>query len=309
MRTTSTRSIRSRAPMAPSPACASTSIATRRAAMRCRCSSAALVGLTAQGVRATATAQAAIANASDCLKPWAIPDRWIDNHDEDGVIDTDWTMDDRFETHYDKGPNKGQPAAHPRSVREARVHAAARRHADDAEVRESERFAADCARQLLPGGAADVGRREPRRQRLRGEHRAVQRRSGQRSTARSPASRERRSARPRMAWKTSSRRTRTRRGTMRRIRCRTAARRPQARAPPSARASSRFRSSIPDGSTKASRPGGCSCASSTSSASSSSSMQGQDVSGVFMRIPGVVTGAGANVNPNAAFMQVPLLVR
>ena len=40
------------------------------------------------------------------------------------------------------------------------------------------------------------------------------------------------------------------------------------------------------------------------------SMQGQDVSGVFMRIPGVlVAGAGANVNPNAAFMQVPLLVR
>jgi hypothetical protein len=39
-------------------------------------------------------------------------------------------------------------------------------------------------------------------------------------------------------------------------------------------------------------------------------MQGQDVSGVFMRIPGVlVAGAGANVNPNAAFMQVPLLVR
>jgi hypothetical protein len=71
------------------------------------------VGLTEQGVRATATAQAAVANASDCLKPWAIPDRWIDNHDETGVIDSEWTMDDRFETTVQSGKNKGQPLANP----------------------------------------------------------------------------------------------------------------------------------------------------------------------------------------------------
>jgi hypothetical protein len=31
-----------------------------------------------------------------CLKPWAIPDKWIDHHDDpnDGV----WTADDTFET-------------------------------------------------------------------------------------------------------------------------------------------------------------------------------------------------------------------
>ena len=71
------------------------------------------VGLTAQGVRATAMAQAAVANASDCLRPWAIPDRWIDNHDETGVIDSEWTMDDRFETTVQSGRNRGQPLANP----------------------------------------------------------------------------------------------------------------------------------------------------------------------------------------------------
>ena len=35
-----------------------------------------LVGVTAQGVRATATAQIVTGNTTDCLKPWAILDRW-----------------------------------------------------------------------------------------------------------------------------------------------------------------------------------------------------------------------------------------
>ena len=39
-----------------------------------------LVGVTDQGVRATATAQAAAANASDCLKPWAVADKWDENN-------------------------------------------------------------------------------------------------------------------------------------------------------------------------------------------------------------------------------------
>ncbi len=43
-----------------------------------------LVGLVDQGVRATAIARAAFGNATDCLKPWAIVDRW-DEHWEDGM--------------------------------------------------------------------------------------------------------------------------------------------------------------------------------------------------------------------------------
>jgi Flp pilus assembly protein TadG len=38
-----------------------------------------LVGVNDQGVRATATAQAAAGNASDCLKPWAVLDKWLEN--------------------------------------------------------------------------------------------------------------------------------------------------------------------------------------------------------------------------------------
>jgi len=37
-----------------------------------------LVGVTSQGVRATAIAQAAAANASNCLKPWAVLDKWAE---------------------------------------------------------------------------------------------------------------------------------------------------------------------------------------------------------------------------------------
>ena len=56
-------------------------------------------GLTGQGVRATATARVAIADASDCMKPWAIPDKWLDRYDITPLIDTDnWTEDDRYET-------------------------------------------------------------------------------------------------------------------------------------------------------------------------------------------------------------------
>lgn len=39
-----------------------------------------LVGVMGQGVRATATAQVLTGNATDCLKPWAIIDRWDEFH-------------------------------------------------------------------------------------------------------------------------------------------------------------------------------------------------------------------------------------
>ena len=39
-------------------------------------------GITAHGVRATATARVAIADTTNCMKPWAIPDKWIDNYDD-----------------------------------------------------------------------------------------------------------------------------------------------------------------------------------------------------------------------------------
>jgi len=70
----------------------------------------AAVGLTSQGVLATATARVAVADSSDCLKPWAIPDKWLDVYDVNPVIDVNtWTPDDAFELN-DAG---GNPLANP----------------------------------------------------------------------------------------------------------------------------------------------------------------------------------------------------
>ncbi|MEO7274928.1 MAG: pilus assembly protein TadG-related protein [Vicinamibacterales bacterium] len=38
-----------------------------------------IVGPTQQGVRATATAQVAAGNAVQCIKPWVVADKWVDN--------------------------------------------------------------------------------------------------------------------------------------------------------------------------------------------------------------------------------------
>ena len=67
-------------------------------------------GINAHGVRATATARVAVADSSDCLKPWAIPDKWLDRYDVTPTIDVNrWTEDDRFETH----TGGGQPTPLP----------------------------------------------------------------------------------------------------------------------------------------------------------------------------------------------------
>ena len=50
-----------------------------------------LVGLTKQGVRASAIAQAAAGNASECLKPWAVLDKWKEPPGQD------WTPDSEFD--------------------------------------------------------------------------------------------------------------------------------------------------------------------------------------------------------------------
>jgi len=71
------------------------------------------VGVTGSGVRAMAIARWGAANASDCLKPFAIPDKWVDNFDNDAPIDTTWTTDDHFDTVYPKGYPKSGPIVAP----------------------------------------------------------------------------------------------------------------------------------------------------------------------------------------------------
>jgi len=60
-------------------------------------------------VTATATAEASPANAETCVKPFTIPDRWIENSDSSGKADGPWTPDSTFDL-YD---NKGKPLANP----------------------------------------------------------------------------------------------------------------------------------------------------------------------------------------------------
>lgn len=59
-----------------------------------------LIGLDTQNVRATATAMIQPANATGCLKPWGIPDRWIENNPVAG----EWTQDSEFNA-YDRDGN------------------------------------------------------------------------------------------------------------------------------------------------------------------------------------------------------------
>lgn len=64
-----------------------------------------LVGVTEHGVRATATAQVAQGASSTCIRPWGIPDKWVDRIDADPVVDVNtWTLDDTFNRWKKVGP-------------------------------------------------------------------------------------------------------------------------------------------------------------------------------------------------------------
>lgn len=54
-----------------------------------------LVGVTSQGVKATATAMAGAGNAVTCIKPWIVSDKWIDNSGT-GSNRTGWDQEDMF---------------------------------------------------------------------------------------------------------------------------------------------------------------------------------------------------------------------
>lgn len=75
-----------------------------------------LVGVTDQGVRATATAQVLFGNTTQCLKPWAIPDKWFDNLDTDPPIDAIWTPDDVWERYDIRGAGVPTLLPEPRDV-------------------------------------------------------------------------------------------------------------------------------------------------------------------------------------------------
>lgn len=57
-----------------------------------------IFGIQTVNVSATATAEAAPANAMTCVKPFMIPDKWTENSDEKGNLDGPWTTGSTFDT-------------------------------------------------------------------------------------------------------------------------------------------------------------------------------------------------------------------
>lgn len=60
-------------------------------------------GITGSGVQAMAIARAAAANSTDCLKPWAVVDKWYENYPTPGP----WTTSSTYDKYYTQGPNAG----------------------------------------------------------------------------------------------------------------------------------------------------------------------------------------------------------
>jgi putative Flp pilus-assembly TadE/G-like protein len=68
-----------------------------------------MFGVPTADVGASATGEASPANAETCVKPFMIPDKWIENSDSKGNPDGPWTVDST----YDIVDNKGKPLANP----------------------------------------------------------------------------------------------------------------------------------------------------------------------------------------------------
>lgn len=64
-----------------------------------------LVGVTEQGVRATATAEALFGDSTDCVKPFAIPDKWAEFRNDVGPAG--WSETDTFERYVQNGSQQG----------------------------------------------------------------------------------------------------------------------------------------------------------------------------------------------------------
>lgn len=67
-----------------------------------------LVGLVNQGVRATAIARAAFGNATECLKPWAVIDRWTENWEDGAQATEPFSLDSEFDKYVVNGPDAGE---------------------------------------------------------------------------------------------------------------------------------------------------------------------------------------------------------
>jgi hypothetical protein len=65
-----------------------------------------LANVNEQGVRATATAEVLFGDSTDCVKPWAIPDKWIELRNDQAP--PGWSELDSFERYRQNGNGRGQ---------------------------------------------------------------------------------------------------------------------------------------------------------------------------------------------------------
>lgn len=65
-----------------------------------------LLGIVDQDIRATATARVAIGNATDCLKPWAVIDKWGERAP---INPGTWTTSSVYDKYINQGQNRGDP--------------------------------------------------------------------------------------------------------------------------------------------------------------------------------------------------------
>jgi hypothetical protein len=68
-----------------------------------------LVGVVNQGVRATATAEVVYGNSTNCVKPFAIPDKWIE------AQTPEWDLTDSFSRYVQNGSDRGALVPNPDS--------------------------------------------------------------------------------------------------------------------------------------------------------------------------------------------------
>jgi Flp pilus assembly protein TadG len=64
-----------------------------------------VTNVTEQGVKATATAEVLFGDSTDCVKPWAIPDKWVELRNDQGPVG--YSETDTFERYAQNGNNRG----------------------------------------------------------------------------------------------------------------------------------------------------------------------------------------------------------
>ena len=66
-----------------------------------------MFGVDTVNVGAFAVAEVTPADAATCIKPWAVPDKWLE------IQTPNWDPNDELNMYYETGPNKGKPLPNP----------------------------------------------------------------------------------------------------------------------------------------------------------------------------------------------------